>query len=102
MPEDQFAELISTHASEVRRYMERLGAAAENGALDEVGRIADDLKSTCGSLGMLQAQDIANNIENACRGGENETALSLLAGVDEAVVTAMAVLESQYPKILAA
>ena len=68
LPEDQFAELISTHASEARNYMERLKAAAESGALDEVGRIAHDLKSTCGSLGMLQAQNIANNIEKACRG----------------------------------
>ncbi|MCH8112293.1 MAG: response regulator, partial [Proteobacteria bacterium] len=102
LPEDQFAELITTHASETRTYMERLKAAAESGALDEVGRIAHDLKSTCGSLGMLQAQGIAQNIEKACRGGETETALILLPDVDEAVGTAMAALETQYPKILAA
>ena len=101
LPEDQFAELINTHVSEARSYMERLKAAAESDAIDEVCRIAHDLKSTCGGLGMLQAQCIAKNIEEACRGGETETALSLLPSVDEAVVTAIAALETQYPRILA-
>ena len=101
LPEDQFAELINTLVSAARSYMERLKAAAESDAIDEVCRIAHDLKSTCGGLGMLQAQGIAKNIEDACRGGETEPALSLLPSVDEAVVTAIAALETQYPRILA-
>jgi CheY-like chemotaxis protein len=101
LPQDQFVELINTHASETRSYMERLKAAVESGEIEEVGRIAHDLKSTCGGLGMLQAQGIAQNIEEACRGGETETALNLLPNVDEAVITAMAALETQYPNILA-
>ncbi len=96
LPAEQFMEVINTQIQGARDCLENLKAAVESGALDEIGELAHNLKSTGGSLGMSHVQIIAADLEAACGDGRKMEALELVPGVEDAVSAAMDALDERY------
>ena len=96
LPADKFAELVSGHVSESRTSIEELRAAAEARAFDEMRKLAHDLKSSCGTLGMRRVEGVAATLEAACIDGRESVALELIPALDAALLAAVAALESRY------
>jgi len=96
LPEDQFATLVKDQMTDSRACLQRVKEAVEAGAFDVVGELAHDLKSSCGAIGMIEVQRLAQDLERACLEVRREDALALAPAVDEAVGRAVAALKLRY------
>jgi hypothetical protein len=96
LPEDQFATLVRDQVTDSRSCLRLLKQAVEAGAFDDVGKLAHDLKSSCGAIGMFEVQRLAKNLEHACLEERQEDAQALAPAVEEAVGTAVAALKERY------
>ena len=96
LSEDQFSVLIDGQVTDSRAYLQRLRQAVDAGAFDDVGKLAHDLKSSCGAIGMFEAQRLAQSLEQACLEERQEDALELAPVVDQAVDAGIAALKARY------
>jgi signal transduction histidine kinase/DNA-binding response OmpR family regulator len=90
-------EIVEHQLDDARERLERLRVASESGDIETVRREAHDLKSTLGVFGAARATELARELEESCRMGQNESALALVPRVEGAVSTALERLEERYP-----
>ena len=102
LPAEQFKEVVDSQLQGARECLQSLKTAVENGALNEIGELAHNMKSTGGSLGMCQVQAVAANLEAACDNGHKAIALELVPDVEDAMSKAMKALDRRYGAQLSA
>lgn len=78
--------VIGVFLDEVGRQREQLRLLLAEGRIEELGRLAHSLKSSCGSYGAEISREQAATLEAACRQGQ---ALDLLASQVEGLFTSL-------------
>ncbi|MDP6688572.1 MAG: ATP-binding protein, partial [Alphaproteobacteria bacterium] len=96
LPAEQFTEIIDSQIKGVRQILQDLKIAVENGALDQIGELAHDVKGAGGSLGMRRVQAAAGGLEAACHEGQETVALELVPDVVVALNEAIEAVDEQY------
>ena len=80
---EQTVKLYREFALDARVRIDRMESAARDGKIDALGRDAHDLKSTAGNFGFSELSELGGAIESACRDGEAERAVALVANARE-------------------
>ena len=101
LSEDQFTAMVSDLLTDSRGSLQRLMEAVDAGAFEDAGKLAHDLKSSCGAIGMLEVQRLAGDLEHACLEKRQEDAVALAPDLDEAVLRAVTALKARYPMCVA-
>jgi len=96
LPAEQFTEIIESQVQGVRKCLQDLKIAVENGALEQIGELAHNAKGAGGSLGMRQVQATAAGLEAACNQNQETTALELVPDVEAALTEAIEAVDEQY------
>lgn len=96
LDEENFTEFLLNHAEGAANYMIQLAEAVSAGTIDDVRKIAHDLKSTCGSIGLMQTHGIAERMEEACVEGRDTEALTLMPELTRVLEISVNMLREQY------
>lgn len=71
-------ELISTYMAETNDRLERMGAALQEGRLEDIGADAHAMKSSSGTFGALRLEALAAQLEAASMGRDGERTAALM------------------------
>jgi len=93
------AELVDDFTRDVPARLERMQAAITRGDMDELGRLAHDLKSNSATLGILEFSAQAAQLERAARAGESIDFMGLLDACRLKVPTILRLLRNMVPSI---
>jgi len=93
---NKFEELISSHVGFARSCVPLLQERGQSGSLAELAELAHDLKGTCSSLGMSRVQQLAADLETACKEKRAKEARELVDTVEAAIVDGVAAIEKKY------
>lgn len=89
----ELGELIDKQVDNAASRIEQVKNAVAEGMFDDVRAIAHDLKSTCGSFGLHRVQELAQELEHACREGRTDDARGLVPKVADAISEANSALK---------
>ena len=93
---DKFDDLIASQLKGAKDQAQRLLETAQAGKLDEIGRVAHDVKGVCGNLGMTKVYHLADGLTQACQSEQEQDALNLLEAIRQAMPAATAAFEDRF------
>ncbi len=93
MPAKSFYMVVGAYLDAAPSRLERIAARLADGDLGAVRAEAHDLKGTSGNFGARRLQALAEQLEDACREGDAETAREIFVRVREASTIARAIIE---------
>ncbi len=92
-------EVVEDFQKDVHARLERMQAALEGGKLEELGRLAHDLKSNAATLGALELSARGAEIERGAREGAPLDFAGLLQGCRLQVPALLRLLQSRIPPL---
>ena len=93
---EKFEELLTSHVAFAKSCIPLLHERGTKGTMQELAELAHDLKGTCASLGMVRVQQLAAELEAACKENRESEARDLLPSVETAVADGVAAIKQQY------
>ena len=78
IPTDKFQEIVGAYLDGARIFLTDIETGATAHDFVSVQHLAHDLKGTSGNLGARRLQELAGELEAACKAGDRATALNLL------------------------
>jgi HPt (histidine-containing phosphotransfer) domain-containing protein len=84
--------VIGVFLDEVGRQREQLRLLLAEGRIEELGRLAHSLKSSCGSYGAEISREQAATLEAACRQGQADQLASQVEGLFTSLEAVLALL----------
>jgi signal transduction histidine kinase/CheY-like chemotaxis protein/HPt (histidine-containing phosphotransfer) domain-containing protein len=96
LDDDEFAEFLNEQIEGAINYLTSLTTAASEGNIEDVQRIAHDLKNTCGVIGLIQMQGLSERMEVSCKEGRGAEALTLMPELTSIFDRSVGALREQY------
>ena len=96
--DQMLGRLVTAYLNELELRVRRMRQAAANAEAKALQDEAHDLKSTSGNLGVRQLQEVARQIELACRQGQEKEAFRLVADVSDMAERAVEALTERFPE----
>jgi len=79
LSDPMMAELVDEYLEELPEMLGRISAGVESGELEEVQRLAHQIKGSAGTFGLAAIGDKAGELEAACKRGEGADRIKALA-----------------------